>query len=102
MLTRNCPVQNDGKGCKFCISAPAIRDRKGIDFPMQCFGSCTEILNSLPLTLADRKNEIKGADFEVLRFTTEPEGERSEIFADYKIKKTPKSFTRGLYYRGVE
>lgn len=102
MLTRNCPAQNDGRGCKHCSTPPVIRDRKGIEFPMQCFGACTEILNSTPLTLADRRQEISGADFEVLRFSTENGAQRAEMLRRYISGKTPDGgHTRGLYYRGV-
>ncbi|MBQ8133111.1 MAG: U32 family peptidase [Clostridia bacterium] len=103
MLTRNCPAQNDGKGCKHCAEPPTIRDRKGIKFPIQCYGACTEILNSVPLTLADRKSEIRGVDFEVIRFSTENSAQKSETLRLFKQGLTPKNgHTRGLYYRGVE
>ncbi len=103
MLTRNCPAQNDGKGCKHCAEPPTIRDRKGIKFPIQCYGACTEILNSVPLTLADRKSEIRGVDFEVIRFSTENSAQKSETLHLFKQGLTPKNgHTRGLYYRGVE
>lgn len=106
MLTRNCPAQNDGRGCKNCTvtkKTPYLRDRKKIDFPMQCYGACTEILNAVPLILSDRKNEIKGVDFTVFRFSVEnlvETGENSLDFNKNNIGK--KAFTRGLYYRGVE
>lgn len=103
MLTRNCPAQNDGKGCKHCKTAPELTDRKGVHFPMQCSGACTEILNSVPLTLADRRDELTGVDFEVLRFTTESRAERAKALADYLSGRLPAGgHTRGLYYRGVE
>ena len=102
MLTRNCPAMNDGKGCKHCKTTPYIRDRKGIDFPLKCFGSCTEILNSVPLSMADKKDQMAGIDFEVLRFSVESPVEKSEILRQHKLGKTPSDgFTRGLYYRGV-
>ncbi len=106
MLTRNCPAQNDGNGCKNCMvtkKVPYLRDRKKIDFPMQCYGACTEILNAVPLILSDRKNEIKGVDFTVLRFSVEnlvETGENSPCFNQNNIEK--RAFTHGLYYRGVE
>ncbi|MGN0537369.1 MAG: DUF3656 domain-containing protein [Acutalibacteraceae bacterium] len=106
MLTRNCPAQNDGKGCKNCMvtkKTPYLRDRKKIDFPMQCYGACTEILNAVPLILSDRKNEIKGVDFTVFRFSVENLVEKvknSPVFNKNNTEK--KAFTRGLYYRGVE
>lgn len=103
MLTRNCPAQNDGKGCKSCKNAPVLRDRKNIEFPMKCYGSCTEILNSVPVVLSDRKNEICGVDFEVLRFSVENSVEIGENLQVFNNEKSLKSgFTRGLYYRGVE
>lgn len=102
MLTRNCPVQNDGKGCKSCKKAPVLRDRKGMEFPVQCYGACTEILNSVPLILSDRRKEIKGVDFEVLRFSIETPDEIQQALQSYQsgVPNT-KQFTRGLYYRGV-
>lgn len=103
MLARNCPAQNDGKGCKFCKTAPVIKDRKNIEFPMQCYGSCTEILNSVNLVLADRKNEICGVDFEVLRFSVESTTEIEDSLKIFNQQLQINSkFTRGLYYRGIE
>ena len=92
MLTRNDPAQKTGY----------IRDRKGINFPVQTYGACTEILNSVPVILADRKNELKGIDFEVYRFSVENSveiGENSEFMYQNNLGKG--NFTRGLYYRGT-
>lgn len=104
MLTRNCPVQNDGKGCKYCTYAHTIRDRKGIDFPVTCGqGVGTEILNSVPLMLSDRKHEMKGIDFEVIRYSIEDSKEKASMLEQYRQGVVPKEkYTRGLYYRGVE
>ena len=102
MLTRNCPVKNDGKGCKNCKTPPTIRDRKGKEFPIICDKQSCEILNCVPLILSDRQNEIKNVDFEILHFNVENPVESSEKLKDYVEKSTPKSeFTRGLYYRGL-
>ena len=92
MLTRNNPAPETN----------FIRDRKGIDFPVQTYGACTEILNSVPVILSDRKNELKGIDFEVYRFSVENSveiGENSALFHKNDLAKG--NFTRGLYYRGV-
>ncbi len=104
MLTRNCPAKCSGRNCKSCNSDTAhIRDRRGIDFPLYCYGACAEILNSVPLILSDRKNEIRGVEFEVLRFNVENSVEKEENLRLYRHNLTPKDgFTRGLYYRGVE
>ena len=92
MLTRNNPAPETN----------FIRDRKGIDFPVQTYGACTEILNSVPVILSDRKNELKGIDFEVYRFSVENSvaiGENSAL--SHKNDLAKGNFTRGLYYRGV-
>lgn len=104
MLTRNCPAKCSGRKCKQCRNQTAyIKDRKGIDFPICCYGNCVEILNSVPVVMSDRKNEIKGVEFETLRFNVENSVEKEENLRCCKQNLTPKDgFTRGLYYRGVE
>lgn len=102
MLTRNCPAMNDGKGCKHCTKAPVLRDRRGVSFPVKCFGACTEILNSVPLYMADRRSEMRGIDFEVLRFTVENHEERERSIESFLRQDKKSGITRGLYYRGVE
>ena len=104
MLTRNCPAKCSGRSCEMCNENTAhIRDRRGVDFPVYCYGSCSEILNSVPLILSDRKKEIRGVEFEVLRFSVENSVERGENLLLYRQNMTPKDgFTRGSYYRGVE
>ena len=99
MLTRNCPADNSPRK-----PAPMLlRDRKGMEFPLQKSGTCTEVLNSVPLDLSDRKRELVGVDFEVLRFSVEnsvENGENLQLFNSEKCRKG--LYTRGLYYRGVE
>lgn len=70
MLTRNCPVRN-GKTCKECGRNSVITDRLGISFPVSCDGNCSEILNSRPIYMAERLNEIRSADNILLYFTRE-------------------------------
>jgi putative protease len=102
MLTRNCPAANAG-GCQNCKTAPMLTDRKGIQFPIQCTGACSEVLNSVPLYMADRIKEIRNQDFGVLRFTTETVEETDQIIAQYLAgSKGSGEYTRGLYYRGIE
>jgi len=102
MLTRNCPAANAG-GCKNCETAPFLTDRKGIRFPVQCYGACSEVLNSVPLYMADRLREVRNQDFGVLRFTIESAREAEEIIGRY-LAGSPDDgeHTRGLYYRGIE
>ncbi len=102
MLTRNCPAANAG-GCQNCKTAPLLTDRRGIQFPVQCYGACSEVLNSVPLYMADRLGEIKNQDFGVLRFTTETAQEAEEIINQYlTCAPSEGEHTRGLYYRGIE
>lgn len=99
MLTRNCPADNSPYGRKSMV----LSDRKGMEFPLHEYGSCTEVLNSVPLELSDRKREISGVDFEVLRFSVENSVEKVENMRVFNLEKPRKTaFTRGLYYRGVE
>ena len=102
MLTRNCPAKNIKTGCKGCKKSSVIRDRKQKEFPLMCQSGCTEILNSVPLYLADKQSEINGIDFMVLRFTVENSVESVEILNHFNnhVKKA-NGITRGLYYRGV-
>ena len=102
MLTRNCPVKNK-KSCAECGGKSCLTDRKSISFPVDCSSGCSEILNSQPVYMADRLDEIKNADFILLYFTTETKEEAAEIIEAYKNGKKPAGgFTRGLLYRGVE
>ncbi len=93
MLTRNNPAPQSG----------FLRDRKGMTFPVQECGACTEILNAVPVVLSDRRQELKGIDFEVFRYSVENLVEIGENLPFFNQKEPVKGrFTRGLYYRGVE
>ncbi|WP_233452757.1 peptidase U32 family protein [Caproicibacter fermentans] len=104
MLCRNCPAANSPKGCLSCKTPPELTDRRGVKFPVQCYGACSEVLNSVPLSLAGRGNDVERIDFGLLRFSTESAGETERIINDTENgtggAAEPNSFTRGLYYRG--
>lgn len=103
MLTRNCPAANAPGGCQGCKQPPALTDRMGVKFPMQCSGGCTEVLNSVPTVLSDRKWEIRGVDFVIFRFSVENSVESEEKFLAFHRGDKPKfGYTRGLSDRGVE
>lgn len=103
MITRNCPLANSSKGCLKCKEYGVIKDRKNIEFPVKCFMGFSEILNSVPLYMADKISDVKGIDFIVMRFSVENSVESEENFQVFNRKKVSKSgITRGLYYRGVE
>ncbi len=102
MLTRNCPVKN-GKTCAECKRQSEITDRMGIKFPVRCHMGYSEILNSRPIYMADRLDEIPDCDILFFNFTTETKQEVAHIMNAYYNEEKPQGeFTRGLLYRGVE
>ncbi len=102
MLTRNCPIKN-GLNCKACGGKSSLTDRKGIKFPVTCQNGASEVLNSRPIVLSDKKSDLLRFDFELMYFTVETAEKVSEVLLSYENEKEPKGeFTRGLYYRGVE
>lgn len=102
MLTRNCPVRNV-RNCGECNKTGTLTDRKNTVFSIDCSSGMSEILNSRPVYMADRLDEIKNADFLLLYFTDETKQEAQNIINQYlKGGKPQGEFTRGLLYRGVE
>lgn len=101
MLTRNCPVKNT-IGCEKCGKNGFLKDRKSKEFPVVCSPyPCVEILNSVPVYMADRLQEVK-TDFAHFYFTGESREEIRKIVSLYQEGgQAPFAFTRGLYYRGV-
>ena len=100
MLFKNCPIKN-GKSCAQCQKGGYLTDRMGIKFPVRCRMGYSEMLNSVPIWLADRKNELN-FDFGVLYFTSETKEKAAEIISAYKKGLAPTvKHTRGLYYRGT-
>lgn len=101
MLTRNCPVRNK-LTCAECNGQSFLVDRMGVEFPVVCGNGCSTVLNSRPLWLADKKQDIRNIDFALLYFTTESKQECEKIISAYKNGSSPVGdFTRGLYYKGV-
>lgn len=100
MLFKNCPIKN-GKNCKDCDKNGVITDRMGVEFPIRCRLGFSEMFNSVPIWLADRKKELN-ADFGVLYFTDETRERVREVISAYKKGLSPDiKHTRGLYYRGI-
>lgn len=101
MLTRNCPIRN-GKTCTECDKNGMLVDRKGIEFPVMCRTGYSEVLNSAPLYMADRLNEIPPVDYLMLYFTNETTDEAEDIINKYMYGKNPTGeYTRNLYYRDL-
>lgn len=101
MLARNCPVKND-IGCFECDKNGKLTDRKGYEFPVICTDyPCVEILNSVPVYMLDRVDEIK-TDFIHFYFSTESKSEVEKIIDLYERGEKPDfKYTRGLYQRGA-
>lgn len=101
MLFRNCPLKN-GISCKECDKNGTLTDRLGVEFPVRCRGSYSELLNSVPIWLCDRKSEFSKMDFAVLYFTNETPERVAEVISAYQNGLSPDTkHTRGLYYRGT-
>lgn len=101
MLFRNCPGKN-GNGCAECDGRCALTDRKGIEFPVMCRGEFSEMYNSRPVWMLDRRGELKGLDFQVLLFTDETKERCREVIKAAAFSgKSDIEHTRGLYYREV-
>ncbi len=100
MLFKNCPIKN-GKGCGECDKKGVITDRLGVNFRIRCRAGFSEMLNSLPIWLADKKHDLNGLDYILLYFTDESK-ERVLYVIDAYSKGLPPDIqhTRGLFYRG--
>ncbi len=101
MLFKNCPGKN-GRGCKECGGHCELSDRKGISFPVMCRGEFSELFNSRPVWMFDRRAEMRGLDFEILYFTDEAPERCARVLTLGTSDSSPDvDFTRGLYYREV-
>lgn len=101
MVTRSCPL--DGS-CKKCAGGcRSLIDRKNARFPVRCYEEYKEILNSAPLYLADKKEELEGFDFIALLFTDESPAHCDGILKAYREGgEKRENITRGLYFRNVQ
>lgn len=101
MLARNCPVRN-AKTCTECGKNSSIKDRLGVMFPVVCREGYSEIFNSTPIYLADKKDDISVLDFIILSFTGESRDEAHNIIQKYLSgAKAENDFTRGVYYKNI-
>lgn len=103
MLCRNCPNKSSGIDCKTCKNHSMMQDRKGKRFYLKCDGNCTEVLNCVPLFIAEEEISKLSTSFNILRFTVENYVENVENIKDFNgFSMLKDKFTRGLYKRGVE
>ncbi|NLA86723.1 MAG: U32 family peptidase [Clostridiales bacterium] len=106
MLTENCIIKSSSGVCA-CDNFSGLKDRQGAAFPVVPEFDCRNVvLNSKKLFLADKRREtaLLGLWAERLMFTTENAQECVAVMKRYlgRGDYAPGSFTRGLYYRGVE
>jgi putative protease len=106
MLTENCFIKSSTGVCS-CDNFSGLKDRQGASFPVITEYKCRNaVLNSKKLFLADKLEDMStlGLWAERLMFTTENAVEVAAVMKRYlgKGDYAPGSFTRGLYFRGVE
>lgn len=107
MTLRTCPLRIACAcgPCKKGESSASLLDRKGNRLQTSCARGCCELLNPVPLYMADRLEDLRFADFLELRFTKERPEECDAIYEAYRAGRTgtPKavvaSYTRGLFYK---
>ena len=101
MLMRACPV-SAAEGCLSCGGCGSVVDRRDTTFPVRCAGECSELLNAVPLYLADILPQLPAHEFLYLHFTDEAPARVKRVLDQYRTGgKPPAAFTRGLYKRGV-
>ncbi len=109
MAVRNCPVRAQ-IGCKNCGRKGLLVDRMNVKFPVRCDkmennlspdNAVSLILNSLPLSMTDRQEQLRGFDFALLDFTVESAAEVKKILGHWQEGSPLPEYTRGLYTRGV-
>ncbi len=109
MLMENCVIKSAHR-CECKEKNFALRDRKGIDFPILTENCRNIVLNSCPIYMADRIEDIKSLQIDRIRlsFTVENPDLCCIIISEYKkalagqVVKSPRyEYTRGHFYRGV-
>ena len=102
MLCRNCPNKSGGVKCSTCKNQSKMTDRKNKKFFLRCDGSCTEVLNCVPLFVALEEISKLSTNFHILHFSVENYVENIENIRCFTPKQMLKDkITRGLYLRGV-
>ncbi len=101
MSARACPVQGR-LSCEKCNNSPSLIDRKASRFELLCKTDYVEILNSVPIYLAEKKSSFPVTFIEFL-FTKEDAQQVVEILHAYENNlPSEKAFTRGTYFRVIE
>lgn len=105
MITENCVIKNNSK-CPCNADVNYITDRKGIKFPVIRDGKSHRnvVLNSLPLFMGDKLNEISksGAERLLMYFTIENSAKVKAVCDSYFSGKVfDEPYTRLHFNKGV-
>ncbi len=109
MLMENCVIKSAYR-CACDKASFSLKDRKNVEFPVICQNCRNIILNSCPVYMADRIDDIKNLQIDRIRlsFTVENPDLCCIIIDEYKKAlsgqrvTSPKfDYTRGHFYRGV-
>ncbi len=104
MLLRNCPAKA-AKGCRDCRQDRVLTDRKGKAFLLMCTHGCADLLNSVPLYMADKRGDIPPLAFHVLYMTDESAAQTAAMVQAYTeaalpaAAACPAGFTRGMKWQ---
>lgn len=103
MTFRNCPSKGD-KGCGGCTGESMLTDRMNKQFSVVCRGRAySQLLNGVPLYLADKQEQLTNLDFITLYFTTEDREACKAVISQYETQAASAGqFTRGLYFRNLQ
>lgn len=110
MVMENCVMKSQQR-CKKDGKTYELSDRKGERFPIVCENCRNVMLNSVPLYMADKWEDLLSLNVDVIRlkFTTETPREVKKVINAYKeglSGNTPRGvfdkITRGHFYRGAE
>lgn len=110
MVMENCVIKSQGKCTKLGGNFELL-DRMGEKFPIICENCKNIILNSVPIYLADKGEDLLSLNVDAIRlkFTIEDKKTTKAVIKAYQdalMLKTPKGvfskITRGHFYRGVE
>lgn len=110
MLMENC-VMKSAYRCTKGEGFFELSDRRNERFPLLCEGCRNVMLNSVPLYMADKMDDILKLNPAAIRlmFTTETGDRCKQVIAAYKAglsgkvpRKVFDKITRGHFYRGVE
>ncbi len=103
MMCRCCPAKSAGLDCKSCKNQSKMTDRKGKRFLLKCDGTCTEVLNCVPLYIAPEEIPKYSTSFHIMVLNVDNSVENVEnILKTKDFSMLKENSTRGLSKRGVE